>query len=180
MEEKNSKGNKKEAKKGIFNKKEKKSESIDKTQDRELVQEYLEGWKRCQAEFENYKRIQSEEKSELVKYAARNIVTQVIPVVDNFTSSVAHIPEDQKDGPWVQGIMYIQKQLDDVLRDNGVEEIEVQAGDEFDANVCEAIEENKKDTDEEKSESGNEIKKVVLKGYRIGEKVIRPARVVVG
>ena len=118
-----------------------------------------------------------------MKYAARNIVTQVIPVIDNFASSVAHIPEDQKDGPWVQGIMYIQKQLEDVLRENGVEEIEVKVGDEFDVNVCEAIKENEsldKAQDKEKSESGNEIKKVVLKGYRIGDKVIRPARVVVG
>ncbi|MFC1645057.1 nucleotide exchange factor GrpE [Patescibacteria group bacterium] len=173
MEDRKNKENKKETKKGIFNKEKKKSSE-------ELSQEYLEGWKRCQAEFENYKKIQADEKSELLKYAARNIVTQVIPVVDNFASSVTHIPEDQKDGPWVQGIMYIQKQLLDVLNENGVEEIDVNVGDEFDANICEAIEENKQDTDEEESESGNEVKKVILKGYKIGEKIIRPARVVVG
>ena len=156
----------------------------------ELVVEYLDGWKRCQAEFENYKRIQGEERKDLVKYASQNVVMQIIPVVDNFASSVAHIPEEQKDGPWVQGIMYIQKQLEDVLRENGVEEIEVNVGDEFDANICEAIEETKKSqslsNDGTGSQSlsndgtGNKIKKVVLKGYKIGEKVIRPARVVVG
>lgn len=183
MKEENKKNNK-ENKKGIFSKKEKKKTAED------LAQEYLDGWKRCQAEFENYKRIQAEEKSELVKYAARNMVTQIIPVVDNFASSVAHIPEDQKEGPWVQGIMYIQKQLEDVLRENGVEEIELKVGDEFDTNVCEAIESqsfandeaggNKKDSGEEKSDSGNEIKKVVLKGYKMGDRVIRPARVIVG
>lgn len=154
-----------------------------KKTDKELAQEYLEGWKRCQAEFENYKRIQGEERKDLIKHASQNVVTQIIPVVDNFSSSVDHIPDDQKDGPWVQGIMYIQKQLEEVLRENGVEEIEVGVGDEFDANVCEAIQETKKSqslsSDGTRSQSQNKIKKVVLKGYRMGEKVIRPARVVV-
>lgn len=151
-----------------------------KKSDKELVGEYLEGWKRCQADFENYKRIQSEERKDLVKYASQNVVAQIIPVVDNFSSSVAHIPDDQKDGPWVQGIMYIQKQLEEVLRENGVEEIEVNVGDEFDANVSEAIKSQSLSSDGTEVQSQNKIEKVVLKGYRIGEKVIRPARVVVG
>ncbi|MDH4330102.1 MAG: nucleotide exchange factor GrpE [Candidatus Moranbacteria bacterium] len=177
-------------KKKLKNDSENKVKKEGKKNSEELVVEYLDGWKRCQAEFENYKRIQGEERKDLVKYASQNVVMQIIPVVDNFASSVAHIPEEQKDGPWVQGIMYIQKQLEDVLRENGVEEIEVNVGDEFDANICEAIqsqssvddgtEENKKSQSLSSDVTGNKIKKVILKGYKIGEKVIRPARVVVG
>ena len=79
------------------------------------------------------------------------------------------------------GIMYIQKQLEDVLRENGVEEIELKVGDNFDAKYCEAVLDsccNKGECGKEEKYQ-NKIKKVILKGYKIGEKVIRPMRVVV-
>ena len=172
------------------------------------AKEYLDGWKRCQADFENYKKNQTESGKEMARYATQNIALQIIPVLDNFQSAAGHIPEDQKGGAWVQGIMYIQKQLEDVLRENEIEEVEAKPGDDFDPNIHEAIEENKnqdecncehceceeeKKTDEcscghceceeEKKEKKegfkNKIKQVILKGYKIGNKVIRPARVVV-
>ena len=68
----------------------------------------LENWKRTQADFENYKKMQAESQKDLLKYATQNIILQIIPVLDNFQMSTAHIPEDQKDGGWVTGIMYIQ------------------------------------------------------------------------
>src|SRR6266567_461643 len=102
--------------------------------------ENLDGWKRCQADFENYKKMQSESQKDLLKYAASNILLQIIPVLDNFHMSTAHIPEDQKDGGWVVGIMHIQKQLENVLGENGVEEIPVKIGDAFDPALHEAIE----------------------------------------
>jgi len=156
----------------------------------------LENWKRCLAEFDNYKKRQEEARKDIVKYATENIVMQILPVIDNFTSAAVHIPEDEKDGAWVRGIMFIKKQLEDVLRDNGVEEIEVKVGDEFDTKIHEAI----KDVESVEQQGGrssrrsgsdgrgatsslreekNKIKKVVLRGYKIGDKVVRPARVVV-
>ena len=104
--------------------------------------EYLEGWKRCQADFENYKKIQSDNQKDLIRYAAQNVILQIIPVIDNFHAATAHVPEDQQGGGWVQGIMYIQKQLEDVLVQNGVNEIEARIGDEFDPNLHEALEES--------------------------------------
>lgn len=158
--------------------------------------EYLDGWKRCQADFENYKKLQAEKQSEMIKYASSSVVLQVIPVLDNFHASTEHVPEDQKDNAWVTGIMYIQKQLETVLSDNGVEAIEPKVGDDFDPNMHEAVEDTKntnKETNEtsdiekthpvESAESGaeqfNRVKRVVLKGYKMGERVIRAARVVV-
>ncbi len=145
----------------------------------DLAQEYLLGWKTCQAEFENYKKMQAKSNQDTIRYATQNIVLQILPVLDNFSSSVAHIPEDDKDGPWVQGIMYIKKQLEDVLRENGIEEIEVKAGDNFDTTTCEAIEDKACKSCKTKEKFKNKIEKVILKGYKIGDKVIRPAKVTV-
>ncbi|KKT87530.1 MAG: Protein GrpE [Candidatus Moranbacteria bacterium GW2011_GWC2_45_10] len=102
--------------------------------------EYLGGWKRCQADFENYKKMQGESQKDMARYAAQSILLEIIPVIDNFHASTAHIPKDQKDGGWVTGIMYIQKQLENVLTENGVSEIEVKVGDSFDPVMHEAME----------------------------------------
>lgn len=138
--------------------------------------DYLSGWKRCQADFENYKRRQAEAQKDLIKYSTESIIYQILPVLDNFHSSTDHIPEDQKNNPWVTGIMHIQKQLEDVLKDNGVEEIKVEIGDDFSPHIHEAI---INDQEIKTKEGKNKISKVVQKGYKIDGKVIRVARVIV-
>jgi molecular chaperone GrpE len=147
------------------------------------VQENLDKWKRAQADFENYKKMQAESQKDLLKYATQNIILQIIPVLDNFQMSTAHVPEDQKDGGWVTGIMYIQKQLETVLAENGVDEIAPKVGDNFDPVFHEAIADkacecDHCDCENEKEKFKNKIKTVMMKGYKIGDKVIRPARVV--
>jgi len=142
--------------------------------------EYLDGWKRCQADFENYKKRQAESQKDLIRYSTQNIVLQILPVIDNFHSATGHIPEDQKEDPWVTGIMYIQKQLEQVLTDNGVSEIDVKTGDNFDPAAHEAVEDMEcKSCKSKDYKFKNKIKKIVTRGYRIGERVVRPARVIV-
>lgn len=143
--------------------------------------EYLDGWKRCQADFENYKKMQAESQKEFVKYAAENVIMQIIPVLDNFHMSTDHIPEDQKDGGWVVGIMHIQKQLENVLAENGVEEILAKEGDAFDPAVHEAVEDSNQSSviSNQKKEKQLLIKKVLMKGYRLNGKVLRPVKVIV-
>ena len=145
------------------------------------AQEYLDGWKRCQADFENYKKRQAESQQDMIRYATQGIILQIIPVLDNFHASTNHIPEDQKENAWVTGIMHIQKQLEIVLKDNGVENIDAKAGDHFDPKFHEAVEDLECKSCKTKDYKGyqNKIKRVVQKGYKIGEKVIRPARVIV-
>lgn len=138
--------------------------------------EYLDGWKRAQADFENYKKQQVHAQKDFARFAARDLVMQIIPVLDNFHASTDHIPEDQKENPWVVGIMHIQKQLENVLKENGVEEIEAKIGDEFDPELHEAVTDSNLQIE---SESTNIIKKVVSKGYKMENKVIRPAKVIV-
>ncbi|MFA6184248.1 MAG: nucleotide exchange factor GrpE [Parcubacteria group bacterium] len=158
---------------------EEKMETIKEAQKYLLMQESLDGWKRSLAEFENYKKMQAESQKDRIRYATENIVMQIIPVIDNFQTSTAHIPEDQKDNPWVTGIMYIQKQLENVLVENGVEEINLKVGDNFDTKYCEAVLDNECDECKDKEKYKNKISKVILKGYKIGDKVIRAARVIV-
>lgn len=142
--------------------------------------EYLNGWKRCQADFENFKKRQAESQKDLIRYSTQNIILQILPVIDNFHASTDHIPEDQKENPWVTGIMYIQKQLEQVLAENGVEEIGVKIGDNFDPAMHEAVEDKEcKSCKSKDYKFQNKIKKVLTRGYKMGERVIRPARVIV-
>jgi molecular chaperone GrpE len=133
-------------------------------------------WKRSQADLENYRKLQEKKMAEFREFANLDIIYQIIPVLDNFESSLEHIPEDKKDGGWVQGILYIKKQLENVLKNNGVEEIMVKAGDKFNPEIHEAVQQ---EIDSKKQETKNVIKKVVQKGYKVGERVIRAARVTV-
>jgi molecular chaperone GrpE len=143
------------------------------------AQEYIEkennlaGWKRCQADFENYKKRQETLQWELAKYSGLNLIMQILPVLDNFHAATDHIPADQKEDQWVVGIMYIQKQLEKILEDNGVKEIKTKAGDDFDPKIHEAVH------NANEKVVKNKITKVVVKGYKMEEKVVRAARVIV-
>ena len=151
-----------------------KETKVEKTEDPAvLAEKYLDNWKRAVADFENYKKRQAESQKDIFQFANEGMIIQLLPVLDNFHASTDHIPEAQKNDAWVVGIMHIQKQLEKVLEDNGVSAIEAKAGDSFDPALHEAI------SSEQKKGLKNKIAKVILKGYRIGEKVIRAVRVTV-
>ena len=164
---------KKSAKGGSARGGKKTEEEIDK---KDKSEEYLNNWKRAAADLENYKKDQAKMLGEFRKFASLDVIFQILPVLDNFNASLDHVPEDQKDNNWVTGIIYIKKQLEDVLKNNGVEEIEVKVGDEFNPGLHEAI--DTKETNIDTKET-NKIMKVVQKGYKIDGKVIKAARVVV-
>ncbi|MDD3487167.1 MAG: nucleotide exchange factor GrpE [Candidatus Moranbacteria bacterium] len=127
---------------------------------------YLDSWKRCQADFENYKKGQAKRQEDFRKFAKMDVIEQILPVVDNFEASLAHVPEEKKENGWVEGIVYIKKQLEDVLRNNDIEEISVKAGDDFDPGIHEAM-----------AGKGEKVKKVLQKGYRLNGRIVRAARV---
>ncbi len=159
------------------NKVEEQEEKInEKAELKKKAEEYLNSWKRCQADFENYKKDQAKRMEEFRKFASLDMVLQILPVLDNFEMSLSHVPEDKKDGAWVQGILHIKKQLEQVLKDNSIEEIEVKEGDEFNPHIHEAITNDQEAITKEKK---NVIKQVAQKGYKIDGKVIRAARVIV-
>lgn len=136
--------------------------------------EYLNDLKRLQADFENYKKRQQESQKELAGYLIEKLVLDIVPVLDNFRAATMHVPEAEKDSPWVIGIQYIEKQLETVLTDNGVSMIDVKEGDAFDPKIHEAL----SDEGDGNGET-HTVAKVVQKGYKFGNRVIRPAKVIV-
>ncbi len=147
--------------------------------------EALAGWQRCVADFDNYKKRQAESAKSNMQYATENMITKLLPILDNFHASIEHVPAEHAESPWVMGLGYIQKQLADALTESGMVEMQVAVGDVFDPMKHEAIKAQNDGADEEGDEKENDtggeqkIAKVVTRGYMMGDKVIRPARVVV-
>ncbi len=150
--------------------------------DAELAEEYLNDLKRLQADFENYKKRQATREKEIAGYLIEKLVMDIVPVMDNFRMATEHVPETERTSPWVTGIQYIEKQLEKVLTENGVTTIEVKIGDAFDPTIHEALEQAVSGEASEKTGEENDIQtvtKVLQNGFRIGERVIRPAKVIV-
>lgn len=131
---------------------------------------------RILADFENYKKRVKNEERELYGHLTSQIVTELIPVLDNFHAATEHVPAEAAGSPWVTGITYIEKQFEDVLRNYGVEPLEVKPGDTFDPTRHEAL--DHKTTEGEDSKE-LKIEKIVQKGYQIKGKLVRPAKVIV-
>ena len=135
---------------------------------------------RVLAEFDNYKKQSAQRQSEMAQFAGEKIIHEMLPVLDNFYSATEHVPKDQKDSPWLTGIMYIQKQMEKVFEDEGVSEIDIKIGDEFDPETMEAIANNDDKEKDKKESKEQKVSKIIKKGYRMKGKVMRPARVEIG
>jgi molecular chaperone GrpE len=134
----------------------------------ELTAKYV----RLAADFQNYKKRVEKEKSDIYTYANEKIVVGVLEVIDNFERALEHSPEAAvADESYTKGMEMIFKQLWDVLSKNDVEEIS-SLGEEFDPNLHHAV----MMEESENYESGR-VSGVLGKGYKIREKVIRPAMV---
>ena len=146
--------------------------------------EYLNDLQRLQADFSNYKRRQEESQKELRGFLIERFLTDLLPVMDNFRMATGHVPADQKDNAWVTGIGYIEQQLEKVLEENGVTTLAVSVGDVFDPSIHEAVEHAAKSEvgdDQVSAEvtAPEKVVKVLQNGYKIGERVVRPAKVAV-
>lgn len=137
------------------------------------AEEYLADLQRLQADFENYKKRQAAESKEFSAHLAKSIVSDLVPVLDNLHAAAEHVPEDLKTSPWVTGITYIEKQFEDALKNYGVTAIEAKVGDTFNPMEQEIV------SAEEGSEANTEhtVTKVFQKGYKLGDRVLKPARV---
>lgn len=140
------------------------------------AEEYLSDLQRLTADFENYKKRVKNEERELYGHLTAQIVTDLIPVLDNFHAATSHVPADAKESPWVTGITYIEKQFEDALANYGVTPLPANPGDAFDPTRHEALDHK---TVEGEGEKKLVIEKVVQKGYLIKDKLVRPAKVIV-
>jgi len=137
--------------------------------------EYLEGWQRARAEFANYKRRVEKEQSEAYQNAASRVIDRFVDVLDDFNRAEQDKPADMSDATalakWAAGVSLIQRKLQNILDAEGVERIPAE-GLVFDPALHEAVTHE----DSEEHEPG-QIIGVVRQGYRMGDKVIRPALV---
>ncbi|MFH1457502.1 MAG: nucleotide exchange factor GrpE [Patescibacteria group bacterium] len=147
--------------------------SKEKKELQQKCEEYLGGWKRALADYENFKKQSTKEKDEFVKFANLNLTMSLIPIYNNLTLAMKHMPSDHS---WAIGIEHIQKQFLQVLNDYGVEEIIPQIGSEFKPEEQEAVQQDPK-CNQQNTE--NKISKIINCGYKLNGKVIIPAKVVV-
>ena len=127
------------------------------------------------AEFENYKRRTSKERVELFKTAGQDIMVAMLPVLDDFDRAMAELVKSSDEGV-LKGVELIHNKFRDILTGKGLSQIEVNQGDAFDAEVHEAITQIPAPSDDLKGK----IIDVVEKGYKLGDRIIRHPKVVVG
>ena len=125
------------------------------------------------AEFENYKRRTTKERVELFKTANQEVLLAMLPVLDDFDRALAEIKKTD-DNILIQGVELIQEKLKSTLVSKGLEEVPVKAGDVFDADFAEAI------TQIPAPKMKGKIVDVIEKGYKLGDKIIRFPKVVIG
>ena len=134
--------------------------------------ENLDGWQRARAEFANYKRRVEAERAELAASAGAEALKRVLPAVDDFERAMQTLPDDLKENSWVNGVSMVQRKLNAALEQSGITPIAVNPGDTFDPNVHEAV--THEDSDQFSSE---QIIGEVQRGYKLGDRVLRPAMV---
>lgn len=127
------------------------------------------------AEFENYKRRTSKERLELFKTANQDVVSAMLPVLDDFDRAMNEIKK-AKDKNLLKGVELIHNKFKETLRNKGLEAMNVEQGDSFDPEIHEAITQIPAPSDKLKGK----IVDVVERGYKLGEKIIRFPKVVTG
>ncbi|MBE99453.1 nucleotide exchange factor GrpE [Flavobacterium coralii] len=127
------------------------------------------------AEFENYKKRTSKERVELFKTANQEVLLALLPVLDDFDRAMAQIAKTE-DEALLKGVELIHNKFRDTLKSKGLEQVELKAGDDFNADFAEAITQIPAPADELKGK----IVDVVEKGYKLGDKIIRFPKVVLG
>ena len=137
----------------------------------EKAAEYLDGWQRARAEFANARKRLERDRAEAYQNASVDFARRLLPAIDDFERATENVPESIAEDSWYQGMLMIQRKLESLLENLKVERIQA-IGEEFDPNFHEALQMK----EQEGTESGIVIEELQT-GYRIGEKVIRPALV---
>lgn len=127
------------------------------------------------AEFENYKRRTAKERIDLFKTANQEVLQSMLPVLDDFDRAMAEITKSG-DESLTKGVQLIHEKLKSTLTSKGLEEVSVRAGDAFNADYAEAITQIPAPSDDLKGK----IVDVLEKGYKLGDKIIRFPKVVIG
>lgn len=133
--------------------------------------EYLDNWRRATADLSNARKRMQREMDDLRAAAAERVLEKLLPIVDDVARAFTVVPADQADSDWVNGFRMIQRKLDAFLESEGVQPIPT-AGQHFDPALHHAVTHEEADDYQE-----DQIISEVARGYRLGEKVLRPSMV---
>lgn len=150
-------------------------ETTPKEQDCNKCEEYLAGWKRAFADYDNLKKDLVRERVEIRARAREDLGQQLIAVLDNFDQAAKFQPQEvsKEVQTWLTGLMYVRTQLETVLQELGLEPFG-EAGTLFNAHLHEAAAQRS-----EPEKSDQEILEVSQRGWKMGDKIVRPAKVVI-
>ncbi len=137
---------------------------------REDAQKYLANWQRAEADFQNYKKRTDQEREELRRFGNVSLIINLLPVIDDFERAFASLDSHLAGLSWFDGMYLIYRKLSQLLENAGVRPID--ADGEFDPRYHEAVA-------HVDGEDGKVIS-VVQRGYKLHDRVLRPAMVVVG
>lgn len=144
------------------------------------LEDQLQGEKdkfiRLFAEFENYKKRTTKERIDLFKTANQELMSSLLPVIDDFERAMSHMDGSDETKELRAGVDLIYQKFFKTLEQKGLSRIEVNNGDAFDAEIHEAITQIPAPSDDLKGK----IIDCVEKGYKLGEKIIRFPKVVIG
>ena len=127
------------------------------------------------AEFENYKRRTAKERLELLTSAGQDVILSMLPVLDDFDRALVEISKSEYEN-LLRGVELIHSKFLNTLRSKGLEQIQVATADPFDSDIHEAITQTTAPTEDLRGK----VLDVVEKGYKLGDKIIRYPKVVVG
>ena len=138
---------------------------------RAAADKYLANWKRSEADLINYRRRSELEMEEVRQFSNTTLVLQILPVIDDLERALGSIPAELADNPWVEGVKLIGRKLLNNLETLGVTRIKA-LGEPFDPKLHEAM----------MSAEGPEgiVPAELQAGYKLRDRVIRPAKVIVG
>ena len=136
--------------------------------------EYLAGLQRERAEFSNYRRRTSEEREAMLGLAGEDLIRKVLAIADDFDLAIDNRPAELDGNSWVEGVTAIDRKLRALLDSEGVKPVEAESGKPFDPREHEAIV-NVPGT----GRAEGEIVDVIRRGYKLRDRVLRPALVAV-
>ncbi len=133
--------------------------------------EYLDGWQRARAEFANYKKRVEADRADTYQNAASAVLARYLSVLDDFDRAMKDMPKEGDAAQWAEGIALIHRKFQNTLEAEGVAAIKTE-GETFNPSLHEAVTHEESDGHKE-----GEIIDELRKGYRIGDRVLRPALV---
>ncbi|WP_299128987.1 nucleotide exchange factor GrpE [uncultured Winogradskyella sp.] len=159
----------------VDNEEQQEAQSVEEQLQEQLAAE-KDKFMRLFAEFENYKKRTNKERIELFKTASEGVMLAMLPVLDDFERALTHIEDDKEAEELRKGVLLIYNKLLNTLEQKGLSKIEVSKGDVFNADDHEAVTQIPAPSDDLKGK----IIDVVEHGYKLGDKVIRFPKVVIG